>query len=92
MQLRHQHNYTKSQGKPFSSVSSQRQKGCSDPHAVQGTGLCLMLEDSDTVSHLCFKKVFIEKCRVVVDIRVDSRNIVFTGLRLIFYQQKEIVH
>ena len=31
-------------------------------------------------------------CHVVVDIRVDSRNIVFTGSRLIFYQQKKIVH
>ena len=31
-------------------------------------------------------------CHVVVDIRVDSGNIVFTGSRLIFYQQKKIVH
>ena len=52
MQLRHQHHYTKSQGKPFSSVSSQWQQGTSDPQAVQGTGLCQMLEDSDTVSHI----------------------------------------
>ena len=41
MQLRHQHHYTKSQGKwSFSSVSSQWQQGTSDPHAVQGTRLC----------------------------------------------------